>query len=221
MRQTGQTTSSLRRGRPRQYDRAQALGRAIETFHRRGFSGTSLDDLAAATGMNRPSLYNAFGNKQALYREALKEFTTRLSRTLEELLFDEPDLSRALDGFYSAALDEYFARKTAHGCFVFCTAPAEAAAHPEVAADVRAVLAEVDRTLARRFERARHDRQIPPTTDSTQAGKLAQAVLHSIALRARAGESRRSLARFARLAVQSLCPPGPGHVTPPRRAKRA
>jgi AcrR family transcriptional regulator len=55
------------RGRPRAYDPDVALAQAMDTFWHAGYAGTSLDDLSAATGMNRPSLYAAFGDKRALY----------------------------------------------------------------------------------------------------------------------------------------------------------
>ena len=60
-----------RRGRPRDYDRQAALQRATDAFWKSGYSGTSLDSLTTATGMNPPSLYAAFGNKRALYLESL------------------------------------------------------------------------------------------------------------------------------------------------------
>ena len=63
-----------RLGRPREYDPEVALQRATDAFWDAGFSGTSLDDLSARTGMNRPSLYAAFGDKQALYLKTLESY---------------------------------------------------------------------------------------------------------------------------------------------------
>src|SRR2546423_14715860 len=62
------------RGRPRAYDPQVALARAAEVFWKAGYAGTSLDDLVAATGMNRPSLYAAFGDKRALYLKTLEHY---------------------------------------------------------------------------------------------------------------------------------------------------
>src|SRR3977135_1201696 len=56
-----------RRGRPRAYQPEIALGKALDLFRKGGFAATSLDDLSAATGMNRPSLYGAFGDKREFY----------------------------------------------------------------------------------------------------------------------------------------------------------
>jgi AcrR family transcriptional regulator len=197
-----------RRGRPPEYDRAAALGRAIDAFHAKGYAATTLDDLSEAMGMNRPSLYNAFGDKEALYREALACFTAALDQALSTSLFEEPDLERALMKFYQGAIDTYLASEPPRGCFVFCTAPAEAVTHPEIAADMSVVLKRVDRALERRFADAKASGRLPRELDCEAAAKIAQAVLHSIALRARAGEPRRRLIRLARSGVALLCTRG-------------
>src|SRR5882724_10797919 len=72
----GAKAEPKRRGRPRAYDPATAIARAAETFWKAGYAGTSLDDLSAATGMNRPSLYAAFGDKRDLYLKALEIYLT-------------------------------------------------------------------------------------------------------------------------------------------------
>src|SRR5260370_5408388 len=74
--------SPARRGRPRAYDPDSALARAVDAFWDAGFAATSLDDLTAATGMNRPSLYGAFGDKQALYRKALDLYRARTQQAI-------------------------------------------------------------------------------------------------------------------------------------------
>src|ERR1041384_4755004 len=63
-----------RRGRPRAYEPEVALARALDVFWKEGFAATSLDDLSAATGMNRPSLYGAFGDKRALYIKSYRSY---------------------------------------------------------------------------------------------------------------------------------------------------
>jgi AcrR family transcriptional regulator len=193
------------RGRPKAYDREAALQSALETFHTKGYAATSLDDLAAAMGMNRSSLYNAFGNKESLYHQTLAHFTDQLRTISNAPLFAEPELKKALEGFYMAALDVYLRDEPPLGCFMFCTAPAEAVTHPDIAGDMRQMLVEIDRALERRFAQAQQDGEFPSEADCHDVAKLAQAVLHSLALRARAGESRRSLNRMVKSAIGLLC----------------
>src|SRR6478752_8329148 len=63
------------RGRPRGFDTDEALDRAVEVFWRQGYEGTTLDDLTGAMGINRPSLYAAFGNKEATFRRAVERYS--------------------------------------------------------------------------------------------------------------------------------------------------
>jgi AcrR family transcriptional regulator len=140
-----------RRGRPRQYDRDAALDSAVAAFWSRGYSATTLDDLVAAMGMNRPSIYTAFGDKAAVYRLALDHFIAQMRATVSERVLAEPDLAKALRNLYAGALDVYFGKEPALGCFVFCTAPAEAVQLPEVRAIVAALIDELDELLAQKF----------------------------------------------------------------------
>ena len=73
-----------RRGRPRAYQPEVALARALDVFWKEGFSATSLDDLSAATGMNRPSLYGAFGDKRELYIKSYESYRERAPQRMGE-----------------------------------------------------------------------------------------------------------------------------------------
>ncbi len=195
------TKMSKTRGRPRKFDETQAVAAAMNVFWKKGFSATSLDDLSEATGINRPSLYNAFGDKEAIYRRSLQMMRGHMQHAAEETL-GKPVLRDALVGLYNAAIDVYLSTNPQAGCFVFCTAPAEAINHPDLKADMRNVLDEIDEMFQARFIRALKDRELPDTFDAKTAAKLAQAILHSIALRARSGETKNSLRKFARHAVE-------------------
>jgi AcrR family transcriptional regulator len=193
------------RGRPRQYDRETALNGALQVFCTKGFTATSLDDLAAATGMNRPSLYNAFGDKEALYRETLEHFISGLRDAIGRHVAAEPDLQKALQGFYKGALQEYFSMRPARGCFAFTTAPVEALTHPEFQRDIKALVDELDELLTQKFAAAKADGSYPNIVDPKSSAKIAQGVLHSLAIRSRAGESKASLTSMAMSAVAMLC----------------
>ena len=193
------------RGRPREYEEQEALAGAVAVFSRKGFSGTSLDELAAAMNMNRPSIYHAFGDKQAVYRRALGFFVTHLRRAMTKLVLQDDDLPRALTNGYLAALDVYFADDPPRGCFLFCTAPTEAITYQAIHDDMVEVMNEIDAIYAERFRAAQAACQFPASADVKSAARMAQGILHTLAIRARAGESKAALKRLVKFSVASLC----------------
>ncbi|QIP08376.1 TetR/AcrR family transcriptional regulator [Bradyrhizobium symbiodeficiens] len=199
-------TGAARRGRPAAYDAETALRQATETFWRAGYSGTSLDKIAAATGMSPPSLYAAFGNKHALYLEALARYwETSLAATREALAGDHP-LDEALMLAYEAALSIYFSGKgTARGCFVVGTAVTEVAEDAAIRGSVAAGLRAIDADFEARFRLAQERGELKPTADPAALALLAAATMQTIAIRARAGVRRADLRELARKAVGVIC----------------
>ena len=196
--------TSRPRGRPRKFDQQVVLSRAIETFLSKGFEGTSLDDLAEAMNMGRPSLYNAFGNKESIYRHAIEQFTSELKITAGGALFQSKSLQQSLRSFYRRLLDVYYASDPPQGCLVFCTTPVESISHAAIAEDLRRVIAEIDAVLKARFEQARVEGDFPASGDCALAGQLAQALLHSLALRARSGTDRQELDKLAQYGINTI-----------------
>lgn len=177
------------RGRPRSYDPGTALDAALNAFWARGFSATSLDDISAATGMNRPSLYAAFGDKKSIYRKSLDRYNQAFLGELEAALFAGAGLEADLVGFYAAALSVYRSGPDAAlSCATICTATAEAAAHSDIRSDLADVLDRIDVILATRFEHARRQGDLGPSGEPERLGQLAAAILHSLAVRVRAGQ---------------------------------
>src|SRR4026208_263222 len=84
-----EATAPKRRGRPRAYQPEIALGKALDLFRRDGFAATSLDDLSAATGMNRPSPYGAFGDKRELYIKSYQRYREDARAALAGIFRDE------------------------------------------------------------------------------------------------------------------------------------
>src|SRR5436305_2206666 len=145
------TNPSRRRGRPRAYDREAALGAIRDVFWYRGFSAASLDDLAAAAGMNRPSLYGAFGDKREMYLAALRAFAAESGRELQKAL-EAPTLREGLEAFYSQAIHDYLSGDgPPRGCLVICTAVTEATGDSAIRSALAAILADVDSVVAARI----------------------------------------------------------------------
>ena len=190
------------RGRPRQYEEDQALEAASQVFWTKGFHATSLDDLAAAMEMNRPSIYNAFGNKEAVYRRALRQFGKGMEAAFERTMLAEDDIHAALTSFYRAALAAYTAGDPGKGCLVMSTAVTAATCHPEIRCDLLDVIRELDQKMAQRLQQAIDDGQLPPSFDKTGRAAVAQGILHTLSLRARAGDSQRRLQRIVKTGVE-------------------
>ena len=195
-----------RRGRPRAYEPQAALRQVTDTFWKAGYSATSLDAISAATGMNRPSLYAAFGDKHALYLEALAGYWQISLAATREALADDRGLNEGLMNAYDAALSMYFPDGgNPRGCFVVGTAVTEAVED----AEIRKSLADGFRTMDADFEarfRIAHERgELKRDADPAALAILASATMQTIAIRARAGIPRAELRELARKAVTIIC----------------
>src|ERR1700739_4061362 len=112
------TGAPKRRGRPRAYQPDVALGKALDLFRKGGFAATSLDDLSAATGMNRPSLYGAFGDKRELYIKSYQRYRDDARAAMIEIFRIEMPIRKRLERTYSIALDIYLSGEAGpRGCF--------------------------------------------------------------------------------------------------------
>jgi AcrR family transcriptional regulator len=194
------------RGRPRAYDAQLALQRATEAFWRAGYAGTSMEALTAATGMNKPSLYAAFGDKRSLYFAALKLYWQTAFASMRKALSEPRNLEDALLRVYDGALSIYFAGDgSARGCFVVGTAVTEAAEDREIRSSLLAGFLTFDNDFEARFRTAREQGQLRGNRDPAALAILATATLHTIAIRARAGVPRARLRELARKSVAAIC----------------
>jgi AcrR family transcriptional regulator len=134
-------------------------------------------------GMNRPSIYRAFGNKEAIYPQAMAQFRSQMQEEIEERLVCEADFRKGLSKFYQAALEVYLADDTPRECIVMCTAQSAALIHSDVQADLQAIIEHLDAQLMSRVELAIEQGQLSESTDANSLSKLIQAILQSIAIR--------------------------------------
>ena len=207
-----------KRGRPRAYDPDQALERARSVFWDAGYASSSLDELGAAMSMNRPSLYGAFGDKEALYLRTLEGYRQESLALLRTKLDPARPLRECLMAVYAAALDIYLGGDAPRGCFLIGTATVEAVMHPAVRRVLRDSLGDFDQAIAERFRRAIDQGELEPAADASTLSGLASAVMHSLAVRARAGDSPAVLEKLARSGVEMIC--GPDAAAPLRRRRK-
>jgi AcrR family transcriptional regulator len=193
------------RGRPREFDEAVVLDKALDAFWNAGFEATSLDDLSVATGLARASIYAAFGDKETLYLRALAHFSKRMRALFEDAFHNGESLVEALTSFYAKAIALYFRGARPRGCLVMCTAAASAVTQPAIREALAMTLRATDDAFLWAFRRGQQKGEVPEGADVSVLAGIASSVLQSIALRARSGESRRRLESFARSAASMLC----------------
>jgi len=192
------------RGRPRAYDPQLALALAAEVFWKAGYAGTSLDDLVEATGMNRPSLYAAFGDKRHLYLKTLEYYRDE-SRTLARAaLADDPPLRVLLKRFYDKALELYLSGGP-RGCYSIGTAATVAAVDDGVRAFLADSMRTTDSFLTHQIEKAKQRGEIARDANPAALGYVATATLHTLAIRARAGLPRKELNALVSAAIDVIC----------------
>lgn len=194
-----------RRGRPRAYEPEVALGKALDLFRRQGFAATSLDDLSEATGMNRPSLYGAFGDKRELYIRSYQRYREEARAAMVEIFRQEMPVRQRLERIFASALNIYLSGESGpRGCFTVVTAASEAVGDPEIRAMVLDGLAELDKAFANCFRRAREKGELPESADPAVLAQLASATVHSIAIRSRARVSRKDLEAIVKGAIDVM-----------------
>jgi TetR/AcrR family transcriptional regulator, copper-responsive repressor len=194
-----------RRGRPRAYEPDVALGKALDLFRTQGFAATSLDDLSEATGMNRPSLYGAFGDKRELYIKSYQRYREEARASMVEIFRQEMPVRRRLERIFASALNIYLSGETGpRGCFTVVTAASEAVGDPDIRAMVLDGLNELDKAFASCFRRAKEEGELPDSADPAVLAQLASATVHSIAIRSRARVSRKDLEAIVKGAIDVM-----------------
>jgi len=178
----------------------------MAVFWNSGYAATSLDDLSNATGMNRPSLYGAFGDKRTLYGTLLHRYRAIARAGMKEALRYDLPLREALGRVYRAALELYLPRNAAaRGCFLIGTAVTESVLDAQVRTNLAEGLDEIDAAFEARLRFARRCGELARGSDPAALARMASAALYSLAIRSRSGSSRAALQRIANSALDLIC----------------
>lgn len=192
----------MKRGRPREFDRTEALDKAMMLFWRNGYRGVSLDDLTDAMSITRPSLYAAFGDKETLFLAAVDYYkeTVLMPRFLR--LMDADDLLVGLSDFFDE-LSSKISTKEAPGCFIACMLTQDTVESPAVKAKLADLINGADFGFTKILEK--HRTQLKEGCQPEAAAQLMTAVLHGLAVRARSGASADELAAIGKNFVRTIC----------------
>jgi AcrR family transcriptional regulator len=187
-------------GRPRSFDADTALDRALEVFWRNGYEGTSLTDLTAAMGINRPSLYAAFGNKEELFGKVLARYLDGPGAYAADAL-DAPTSREVVERLIHGAVDLTAGETSPHGCLCVNIVHAGGPDAHAVRQDAIAVRKAGEAALRRRLDQAA---DLPPRYEPAALAALVHTISDGIAVQAAAGRSHGELRQVADLALRVL-----------------
>ncbi len=190
-------------GRPREFDYDKALEQAMHVFWRKGYEGTSMPDLTEAMGMNRPSIYSAFGNKEELFRKALERYAEHAEAYLKDVL-KAPKLRDAITQFLEGAATSFSCSETPSGCMAVqgalaCSDEAEAAR-----LEALSRREDVVKLLVTRFEQAIDDKELPKGTEVKELARFYTTILHGMAVQSSGGISPKELKGIVKRALSIL-----------------
>jgi AcrR family transcriptional regulator len=192
----------VRTGRPREFDVEKALDRALKLFWRKGYEGASLSDLTKAMGINRPSLYAAFGNKEALFKKAIDRYVEGPGAFLREAM-QQPTAKAVVEHVFRGTIELVTDSRNPHGCLMV----QGALACGDTADCVRREMAKRRdasvTALCERFERAVADADLPSNCNPADLARFVATVMHGIAVQAASGATRDELERAAKIALRA------------------
>ena len=190
--------------RPREFDRGQVVDRAVEVFWRKGFEATSIRDLVEATGLNRGSLYNTFGDKAGLFEAALERYMAGAPTQYVVAAADSGPPRQVIGEFFARLVDLGASDKERRGCLMTNTAAELAARDERVAAQVAEAMQGLEDALFRLIERGQETGEIAPWRDPRALARFLVAAAQGLHISAKLNGDRAALEAIAGIALSNL-----------------
>jgi AcrR family transcriptional regulator len=207
------------RGRPRSFDRETALENAVEVFWKHGYEATSISDLTEAMGINPPSLYAAFGDKEKLFMEAIERYQQQRAEAIERAFEAEPTARGAVERLLKDTAERLNCCGEPRGCMLVMSVTncsAESAHVQDAVAKRRLAL---KARLKARIDRAVKEGELPHGTDTTALTDFYGMVIQGMSLQARDGATCKSLLATVETAMRAW--PGEASLRPVKKPVRA
>jgi len=202
MKKVGTATAAVAFGRPRRFDIDTALNRAVEVFWRKGYEGASVSDLTEAMGINPPSLYAAFGNKEALFRKALDRYQASHAAFWKEAL-DAPTAFEAVKRLLHGTAERLTEKGNPPGCLIvqgaLCGGEECDSVKAELASRRNASMA----LIRERLKRGRAAGDLPTNAHPGSLARYVTTVIQGMAVQAASGTTRAELRRVAEAALRA------------------
>ena len=184
----------------RQFDENEVIALALDVFWRKGFNDATMQDLAAATGVQRGSLYNAYGDKEAIFLRAFDQYAREFLASVEELMADG-DVATRLKNFFDSAIVNMTSGSPPRGCLTTRTALNAGISSEAVRARVQDLLGRLEHVVGKAINSAPDGR---PLAEANRLARVVVTFTRGLAVMERAGYSRRQLKESASTFVDAL-----------------
>jgi AcrR family transcriptional regulator len=190
-------------GRPREFDAETALDQAMEVFWRHGYEGATIAQLTEAMGINPPSLYACFGNKEGLLKAALDRYTKLRGVWMDEVVA-APTAREVAERMLMGIADKQTDPANPPGCLLVQGGIACGTGSESVPFELAARRAQNEDQLRDRFVRAKAEGDLKPTSDPAALARYVSAVSVGMGVMASSGSDREALQQVASVAVQAV-----------------
>jgi AcrR family transcriptional regulator len=190
------------RGRPRKFDRAEALGQAMRLFWEQGYEGTTFDQLITAMGISASSFQNAFGSKESAYEQATQLFLEEKARWFAGALNGEADTRVAFEKLIDCTAEAFTTPCDPAGCMISLAGTHNAPDCDRIRDMMAAKRNLSEQAMRERLEAGVASGDLPPGTDAAAMAAYFSTMFHGMAVQARDGASREHLQRIGALAMR-------------------
>ncbi|MGQ0442673.1 MAG: TetR/AcrR family transcriptional regulator [Methylophilaceae bacterium] len=197
-----QTETLKRRGRPPAFNHEEALEKAMQTFWTYGYEGTSMAALIEAMDMNKPIIYAAFGNKEALFNKVLDKYVAGPSAFVKEAM-SEPTSFQVVKVFFTKAIELLAEHHNPRGCMIVQGALSCGPEAEMIQKKLTSYRASIEDSFKKRFEFAKANADLPEDTDTSALAKYVATMHQGISVQASSGASKDELMGIVVIVMQN------------------
>lgn len=190
-------------GRPRKFDMEAALDSAVDVFYAKGYEATTVDDLTAAMGVNRPSLYATFGNKETLFLQVLNRYRDRYVPQVQEVLASKKNARQAMETFLHLTAQWHVQHSQMMGCLIANSSPDCRMDQPNIYEHIQKLHTQNEEMFFQRLQQAIDDGELPQGADIRGLAQFFNGVIQGMAVLARGQHNPDAIWSMVRFAMRA------------------